>query len=283
MLSYRAGGIRSRPELSGRLLHCSMNVATHIHDNVESITPVLDDSRPPSKADMIFLRQNVRNEKRTYRVAPKVREDARHQPPASSVRGPGGHERKSQNCPPLYYVRRRLRPAAAHPLRRHERTRSHPELAFKTDLTDLHIDNIRHALDDLVSLHDCYRVAGNHSGQGDLASDYRFTNDAKEFLHGLEIFQKVLKSCRPTPRMSEILDIIRDYKPRLDFCVLLASFCIDPDLLSQWRGYNGGAGYALGIDGDWLNRTPKNKDSTWCQYPTFLKNRSGWPCKNWSY
>ena len=41
-----------------------MNVAMHIHDNAENITPVLDDSRPPSKADMIFLRQNVRNEKR---------------------------------------------------------------------------------------------------------------------------------------------------------------------------------------------------------------------------
>ena len=43
-------------------MHRTMNVATHIHDNVESITPVLDDSRPPSKADMIFLRQTVRNE-----------------------------------------------------------------------------------------------------------------------------------------------------------------------------------------------------------------------------
>ena len=41
-----------------------MTVAMHIHDNAEKITPVLDDSRPPSKADMIFLRQNVRNEKR---------------------------------------------------------------------------------------------------------------------------------------------------------------------------------------------------------------------------
>ena len=64
MLSYRAGGIRSRPQLSEELLHRTMNVAMHIHDNVESITPVLDDSRPPSKADMIFLRQNARNEKR---------------------------------------------------------------------------------------------------------------------------------------------------------------------------------------------------------------------------
>lgn len=91
------------------------------------------------------------------------------------------------------------------------------------------------------------------------ASDYRFTNDAKEFLHGLEIFQEVLKSYRPTPRMSEIVDIIRDYKPRLDFCVLLASFCIDPDLLSQWRGYNGGAGYALGIDGDWLEQNAQKQ------------------------
>jgi len=26
-----------------------MNVAMHIHDNAENITPVLDDSRPPSK------------------------------------------------------------------------------------------------------------------------------------------------------------------------------------------------------------------------------------------
>ena len=45
-------------------MHRTMNVAMHIHDNAESITAVLDDSRPPSKADMIFLRQNARNEKR---------------------------------------------------------------------------------------------------------------------------------------------------------------------------------------------------------------------------
>jgi hypothetical protein len=72
------------------------------------------------------------------------------------------------------------------------------------------------------------------------ASDYRFMNDAKEFHHGLEIFQEVLKSYRPTPRMSEIVDIIRNYKPGPDFCVLIASFCEERDLLSQWRGYNGG-------------------------------------------
>jgi hypothetical protein len=41
------------------LLHCTMNVAMHIRDNAESITPLLDDSRPPSKAAMIFLRQNA--------------------------------------------------------------------------------------------------------------------------------------------------------------------------------------------------------------------------------
>ena len=91
------------------------------------------------------------------------------------------------------------------------------------------------------------------------ASDYRYMNDAKEFHHGHEIFRDVLKSYRPTPRMSEIIDIIRNYKPRLDFCVFLACFCKDPDLLSQWRGYNSGAGYALGIDGDWLEQNAQKQ------------------------
>ena len=65
----------------------------------------------------------------------------------------------------------------------------------------------------------------------------------RKFLHGLEIFPEVLNSYRPTPRMSEIVDIIRDYKPRLDFCVLLASFCITQT--SSRNGADTTAGQAM--------------------------------------
>jgi hypothetical protein len=87
------------------------------------------------------------------------------------------------------------------------------------------------------------------------ASDCRFLNDATEFNYGLSIFDEIFASYAPTSLPPELADIIRNFrKASLGVCVLVASFCQDPDLLSQWRGYNGAAGYALGIDADWLGQ-----------------------------
>jgi hypothetical protein len=87
------------------------------------------------------------------------------------------------------------------------------------------------------------------------ASDCRFLNDETEFKHGLSIFDKIFDSYGSRSLPSELVDIIRGFRNASDeFCILIASFCQDPDVLSQWRGYNGAAGYALGIDADWLGQ-----------------------------
>lgn len=40
----------------------------------------------------------------------------------------------------------------------------------------------------------------------------------------------------------------------------VASLTTEGDLLSQWRGYNGGKGYAIGINADWLNENAKSQE-----------------------
>ena len=85
------------------------------------------------------------------------------------------------------------------------------------------------------------------------ASDYRFLNDATELKHGLAIFDKLFDSHRERLAKDrvEIIDGLRkSIETSRDFCVFIASFCQNGDLLSQWRGYK--AAYALGISGQWL-------------------------------
>ncbi len=88
------------------------------------------------------------------------------------------------------------------------------------------------------------------------ASDFRFLNDASEFQHGRSIFEKIFREMHQTlpsaaaKRIDDGLGEMADPQ----FHVLVASFCTCSDLLSQWRGYNGGEGYALGIDAGWLSR-----------------------------
>jgi Protein of unknown function (DUF2971) len=86
------------------------------------------------------------------------------------------------------------------------------------------------------------------------ASDYRFLNDPTEFNYGFSIFEEILAEiAKELP--SEAVDIIKNFrKTKPDVSLLIASFCQEGDLLSQWRGYNGAIGYAIGFDGDWLTQ-----------------------------
>jgi len=94
------------------------------------------------------------------------------------------------------------------------------------------------------------------------ASDYRFVNDATEFSYGLSIFdqtlQRLLKqhpSGVTDTNLSNAIKTIENFRTAIpDFSLLIASFCEHGDLLSQWRGYNGALGYAVGINADWLNQ-----------------------------
>jgi hypothetical protein len=89
------------------------------------------------------------------------------------------------------------------------------------------------------------------------ASDYRFLNDATEFRYGLAIFEQIFASmtCRSAVFSSEVTDLIGRFRQATDeFSVFIAAFSKEPDLLSQWRGYNDGKGYAIGVNADWLSQ-----------------------------
>jgi Protein of unknown function (DUF2971) len=85
------------------------------------------------------------------------------------------------------------------------------------------------------------------------ASDYRFLNDATEFNYGLSIFDRIFDpSVVPLPDVSEMIGRFR--KATSEFSLLIASFCKHHDLLSQWRGYSDAAGYAVGLNAEWLQQ-----------------------------
>jgi hypothetical protein len=91
------------------------------------------------------------------------------------------------------------------------------------------------------------------------ASDYRFLSDTSEFEYALSIFQKIFAFAReelPSDAAGVIESLIKDHfaAPDFPFNLLIASFCEDDDLLSQWRGYNGAIGYAIGFNVDWLQQ-----------------------------
>jgi hypothetical protein len=97
------------------------------------------------------------------------------------------------------------------------------------------------------------------------ASDYRFLSDAAEFNYGLKIFQDIFIQFA-TELPSDVVEVIKDLEkdnfatPDFPFSVLIASFCECGDLLSQWRGYNGAIGYAIGFNADWLEQRAKEQD-----------------------
>jgi hypothetical protein len=92
------------------------------------------------------------------------------------------------------------------------------------------------------------------------ASDYRFLNDATEFDYGLSIFDEIFEGFA-TRLPSEAVEVIKrtkeDYR-RATFDIgttlQIASFCGHGDLLSQWRGYSGAIGYAIGFNREWLHQ-----------------------------
>jgi hypothetical protein len=98
------------------------------------------------------------------------------------------------------------------------------------------------------------------------ASDYRFLSDTAEFNYGLSIFEKIFdRLAKELP--SDVVEVIQGHIKNhfkgisdFPFNLLIASFCEDDDLLSQWRGYNGAIGYAIGFNGDWLQQNAEQQD-----------------------
>jgi hypothetical protein len=91
------------------------------------------------------------------------------------------------------------------------------------------------------------------------ASDYRFLNDTTEFNYGLSIFKDIFdESKKELP--SDVVELIDRLKDTSEVALLITSFCECGDRLSQWRGYNGAIGYAIGLNSDWLSQSAAVQD-----------------------
>jgi hypothetical protein len=90
------------------------------------------------------------------------------------------------------------------------------------------------------------------------ATESRYMNDPREFVHGAELIMEVLEkrlAAKPHPSLVFLKDEVADQiKEKMqNMRIFFVSFCTKGDLLSQWRGYGDrGGGYALGFRSDLL-------------------------------
>lgn len=93
------------------------------------------------------------------------------------------------------------------------------------------------------------------------ASDVRFMNDTKELRYGADLLVERLRAdAEANPDvMGEIFAELADHfvsdlftSTRPKYRVFAVCFCVNGDLLSQWRGYGGSGGYAIGFPTDVL-------------------------------
>lgn len=89
------------------------------------------------------------------------------------------------------------------------------------------------------------------------ATDHRFLNDPSEFTHGWAIVIAALK--RRKAELDQIstevwhsIEALREHSERGGVFAFVGSLTSEGDLLSQWRGYGGGRGFAIGFNEDWL-------------------------------
>lgn len=90
------------------------------------------------------------------------------------------------------------------------------------------------------------------------ATNMYFLNDAAEIHHGMAAFGNALNylddeiSQQSIKILRNALDGQRLHQAIHDYSI---SFCLHPDLLSQWRGYAGAQGVCLEFDREELEKT----------------------------
>lgn len=89
------------------------------------------------------------------------------------------------------------------------------------------------------------------------ATDHRFLNDPSEFTHGWAIVFSALESRKTElDKLSDvswtIIESFIQHSERQRVFAFVGSLTSEGDLLSQWRGYGGGKGFAVGFNEDWL-------------------------------
>jgi hypothetical protein len=113
-------------------------------------------------------------------------------------------------------------------------------------------------------------------GSGEFwATKIQYMNDATEFQYALGLAKKALEKhysdisfsiknhlAWPTleRRQCDLLQWMTNHLDAISPAnICSVSFCTDPDLLSQWRGYTGlGVGYAIGFDPNGLREITQN-------------------------
>lgn len=87
------------------------------------------------------------------------------------------------------------------------------------------------------------------------ATSLQFLNDSEELLHGMECIKNALPKFEekiPSPDIESIIHALERYSKRYLKNAYNISFCRDPELLSQWRGYANKQGVCLEFDRDEL-------------------------------
>lgn len=87
------------------------------------------------------------------------------------------------------------------------------------------------------------------------ATNFYFMNDAHELQHGIKCIENALgylEGDLSKRRIDFIKDSLKQYNPGDKFGYYNISFCKNPDLLSQWRGYGLKQGVCLEFDRDEL-------------------------------
>lgn len=89
------------------------------------------------------------------------------------------------------------------------------------------------------------------------ATDHRFLNDPSEFTHGWAIVFDALKRRKAdldkvSSEIWNTIELFRRGHEREGVFAFVGSLTSEGDLLSQWRGYGAGKGFAIGFNQDWL-------------------------------
>jgi hypothetical protein len=88
-------------------------------------------------------------------------------------------------------------------------------------------------------------------------TDYRFLNDTSEFRYGWKLVVDAMdrREAEIKERSSFAWQTIELFLRNLEKAsAFIGSLSSQGDLLSQWRGYNRGRGFAIGFNEDWLKR-----------------------------
>lgn len=92
------------------------------------------------------------------------------------------------------------------------------------------------------------------------ATHTQYLNDAREFIHAVDIFRQELDRMIADPPTNECRDFLSRLSTHLrlelqSINVCVCSFSSEPDSLPQWRAYGGAAsGFAIGFSGEFLRK-----------------------------